>query len=109
MGARWALALALGAGLGAGAAGAHDWYEGLRDRAGHSCCGGRDCRPVGLCVDPTQHEGLLIDDSCYPMPAGKVLPLPSPDGRAHACYSEGPSAFGRKVLFFYCVILPGSS
>jgi hypothetical protein len=95
--------------FGAGMAQAHDWYEGLRDRAGQSCCNGRDCRPVGLCVDQGQHEGLLIDGTCYPIPASKVLPLSSPDGSAHACYIEVPSLHGRKVPFFHCVILPGSS
>ena len=27
---------------------AHGWYTGLRNRNGIACCGGQDCRPVGL-------------------------------------------------------------
>src|SRR5262245_65185598 len=31
---------------------AHDIYSTLRDRDGHLCCGGQDCRPVQVIVLP---------------------------------------------------------
>ena len=31
---------------------AHDIYSGLRDRDGHLCCGGEDCKPVEATVLP---------------------------------------------------------
>ena len=31
---------------------AHDIYSNLRDRAGHLCCNGQDCRPVQATVLP---------------------------------------------------------
>ena len=49
-------------------AGAHDWYTGLRNRSGISCCEDKDCRPVGLCVLPDRKEGLLIEGMCRPIP-----------------------------------------
>jgi hypothetical protein len=31
---------------------AHDIYSNLRDRAGHLCCNGQDCKPVQATVLP---------------------------------------------------------
>ena len=62
---------------------AHDWYTGLRNRSGLSCCENKDCRPVGLCVLPDRKEGLLIEGVCRPIPWDKVLNIASPDGGAH--------------------------
>src|SRR5262245_45286000 len=36
---------------------AHDIYSNLRDRAGHLCCNGQDCRPVQPTVLP---DGKLL-------------------------------------------------
>jgi hypothetical protein len=36
---------------------AHDIYSNLRDRAGHLCCNGQDCRPV----EATVLQGLGLD------------------------------------------------
>jgi hypothetical protein len=83
---------------------AHDWYAGLRDAAGRSCCSERDCRPVGLCVLPDRREGLLIEGWCRPMPWDKVLGVASPDGGAHACWDRRA---GR--LEVLCVVLPGAA
>ena len=83
-------------------ASAHDWYTGLRDGTGASCCGGRDCRPVGLCVLPDREQGLLIAGVCLPIPWDKVLAVASPDGGAHACWQP----VGRRP-YIRCVILPG--
>jgi hypothetical protein len=83
---------------------AHDWYTGLRDARGRSCCSDRDCRPVGLCVLPDRKEGLLIEGACRPVPRDKLLGVASPDGGAHACWNRRG---GRPNLL--CVILPGEA
>ncbi|MFO1068320.1 MAG: hypothetical protein U1E14_07325 [Geminicoccaceae bacterium] len=80
---------------------AHDWYMQLTDRNGRPCCNGKDCQPVASCVLPNERDGLLIGDSCLPVPWDKVLDIPSPDGVAHACWI--PLRGGSEVL---CVILP---
>ena len=54
---------------------AHDIYSNLRDRDGHLCCGGQDCRPV---------EAVVLPDGNYYLPAsGEIIPAematPSPD------------------------------
>ena len=85
-------------------AGAHDWYTGLRNRSGISCCEDKDCRPVGLCVLPDRKEGLLIEGICRPIPWDKVLNVASPDGGAHACWQP----FGHPPAV-RCVILPGET
>jgi hypothetical protein len=83
---------------------AHDWYTGLRDGGGKSCCDDRDCRPVGVCVLPDRKEGLLVEGACLPVPRDKVLGVASPDGGAHACWTY---LNGRPDL--HCVILPGEA
>lgn len=84
------------------AAQAHDWYGGLRDSGGRSCCNDRDCHPVGLCAMPDRREGLLIEGRCRPIPWDKVLAIPAPDGQAHACWFH---VGGHPAV--QCVILPG--
>ena len=86
----------------------HDWYEELRSLSGERCCDARDCGRVGLCLRADRHEGLLVGGVCHPIPWDKVLPVPSPDGAAHACWSkqDNYSPIGPP---FRCVILPGSA
>src|SRR6266404_6213730 len=60
---------------------AHDIYIGLRDRDGHLCCGGQDCKPV---------EATVLPNGSYYLPAtGEIIPAdiatPSPDDRFHHC------------------------
>jgi hypothetical protein len=60
---------------------AHDIYSDLRDRAGHLCCGGQDCKPV---------EAKVLPNGNYYLPAtGEIIPAetatPSPDDRFHHC------------------------
>ena len=60
---------------------AHDIYSTLRDRDGHLCCGGQDCRPV---------EATVLPDGNYYLPrTGEIIPAdmatPSPDDRFHHC------------------------
>jgi hypothetical protein len=60
---------------------AHDIYSNLRDRAGHLCCNGQDCRPVQVTVLP--------NGSYYLPRTNEVIPAdratPSPDDRFHHC------------------------
>src|SRR5262245_37886271 len=54
---------------------AHDIYSTLRDRDGHLCCGGQDCKPV---------EAVALPDGNYYLPGtDEVIPAdvaaPSPD------------------------------
>src|SRR4029077_789610 len=60
---------------------AHDIYSNLRDRDGHLCCGGQDCKPV---------EAIALPNGNYYLPqTGETIPAdmatPSPDDRFHHC------------------------
>jgi len=60
---------------------AHDIYSNLRDRDGHYCCNGQDCRPV---------QARVLPNGNYYLPeTGEVIPAdmaaPSPDERFHQC------------------------
>jgi hypothetical protein len=60
---------------------AHDIYSTLRDRDGHLCCGGEDCKPV---------EATVLPNGSYYLPStGETIPAdmatPSPDDRFHHC------------------------
>jgi hypothetical protein len=60
---------------------AHDIYSNLRDRDGHLCCGGQDCKPV---------QAVALPNGSYYLPAsGETIPAdmatPSPDERFHQC------------------------
>jgi hypothetical protein len=60
---------------------AHDIYTDLRDRDGHLCCGGQDCKPV---------EAKVLPNGSFYLPAtGEIIPAdmttPSPDDRFHHC------------------------
>src|SRR5258707_7375704 len=60
---------------------AHDIYSNLRDRDGHFCCNGQDCRPVQVTVLP--------NGSYYLPRTNEIIPAdratPSPDDRFHQC------------------------
>jgi hypothetical protein len=61
---------------------AHDIYSNLRDRDGHLCCNGQDCKPV---------EASVLSDGNYYLPeTDEVIPAdmaaPSPDDRFHHCF-----------------------
>lgn len=88
--------------LVSGPAQSHDWYSDLKRPDGRSCCNGKDCSPVPMCVQDG-HEGVEINGKCRAIEWKKVLPLPSPDGQAHACHSVGANPL------IYCLVLPGSA
>ena len=60
---------------------AHDIYSNLRDRAGHLCCNGQDCRPVQATVLPNGSYYLPTTNEI--IPADRATP--SPDDRFHQC------------------------
>ena len=60
---------------------AHDIYSTLRDRDGHLCCGGQDCRPVEATVLPDGNYYLPRSDEIIPAD----MATPSPDDRFHHC------------------------
>ena len=60
---------------------AHDIYSNLRDRDGHLCCGGQDCKPVEATVLPDGNYYLPASDETIPAD----MATPSPDDRFHHC------------------------
>ena len=60
----------------------HDIYSNLRDRDGHLCCGGQDCKPVEAIALPSGNY--------YLQQTGETIPadmaMPSPDNRFHHCF-----------------------
>jgi len=60
---------------------AHDIYSSLRDRNGHLCCNGQDCRPVEATVLPNGNYYLPASDEIVPAD----MAAPSPDNRFHHC------------------------
>lgn len=82
---------------------AHDWYTGLRNASGESCCGGSDCHPVATSEARQEADGtlsVLWDGKWYVVPDEAILvDAYSPDGRLHLCF------WGGKVK---CLILPAA-
>jgi hypothetical protein len=72
---------ALEAAMGIRAVLAHDIYSNLRDRDGHLCCGGQDCRPVQVTVLPNGSYYLPTTNEIIPAD----MAAPSPDDRFHQC------------------------
>ena len=60
---------------------AHDIYSALRDRDGHLCCGGQDCKPVQAL--PLPNGSYYLPESDETIPAN--MATPSPDERFHRC------------------------
>ena len=69
---------------------AHDIYSNLRDRDGHLCCGGQDCKPVEATVLPDGNYYLPESDETIPA----NMASPSPDERFHHCSSSNPEVNG---------------
>jgi hypothetical protein len=93
------------------AADAHDWYWGLASPAtGERCCTDRDCQAVGHRYSPEGHGlEVEIEGAWVPVAPGTLLPIPSPDGRAHACFWRRWTLDRRMVPEIRCVILPGEA
>jgi hypothetical protein len=93
----------------ASAAQAHGWYEGLIAPSGGSCCNGRDCRPVSYRYEPqTGRLEVQIEGTWIAVNPATLLPIPSPDGQAHACFWH--TWQGQKMMpMLRCVIMPGEA
>jgi hypothetical protein len=65
-----------------------DIYSNLRDRDGHLCCGGQDCKPVQVTVLPNGSYYLPETDETIPAD----IAMPSPDNRFHHCAYYYPVA-----------------
>lgn len=74
---------------GDGHAEMHDVYKGWNDRRGFSCCDKNDCRPVRADADIEGRWRAWVNGRWAPVPADTVLPIQSPDGRSHICWSPG--------------------
>jgi hypothetical protein len=90
-------------------ASAHDWYTGLKTPDGASCCNEGDCQRVGHRYTPEAGHEIQIDDRWVHVDPRIILPLSSPDGLTHACFSrywwtDPPS---KVFLNLRCVILGG--
>jgi len=71
---------------------AHDIYSNLRDRDGHLCCGGQDCKPVKAL--PLPNGSYYLPESDETIPA--AMASPSPDERFHRCaYNPVATEFDR--------------
>jgi hypothetical protein len=92
----------------------HTWYRGLRSPEGEGCCNEGDCHPVGSRYTRAEPEGawvleILIHNRWVKVPKDRILPLSSPDGSVHACYSD-PAPFMTETnpgLIIRCVIVGG--
>src|SRR5262249_20192011 len=83
---------------------AHDIYSNLRDRAGHLCCNGQDCRPVQVRVLP--NGSYYLPRTNETIPADRATP--SPDDRFHHCTYpaiendvDGGPAWGKVTRCFF--------
>jgi hypothetical protein len=68
---------------------AHDPYVDWKTRNGISCCHGRDCAPATAWQDADGNWFARQNGQTYSIPPHAVLPIPSPDGRSHACVIGG--------------------
>jgi hypothetical protein len=58
---------------------AHDIYTGLRDRDGHLCCGGEDCKPVEAVALP--NGNYYLPRTVEIIPADMAAPSPEQPGQ----------------------------
>jgi len=85
---------------------AHDIYTNLRDRDGHLCCGGQDCKPVQAIVLPNGTYYLPESDETIPA----NMATPSPDNRFHRCsYNPVPHDPRGPVWETRCFFAPMNS
>ena len=95
--------------LTANPAPAHDWYSGLRTPSGVACCNDGDCQRVGHRYSAADGHEIQIDNHWVRVDPKIILPLSSPDGLTHACFSrywwiDPPS---KTFINLRCVILGG--
>jgi hypothetical protein len=67
----------------------------------------RDCQPVDHRYNPEKRRTEVgIDGTWVPVDPAELVPVPSVDGSAHACF-ERRWARGKMTPVIRCVILPG--
>ena len=95
--------------LGPAPVGAHGWLTGLTSPGGELCCDDRDCPAVDhrYSREAGQLE-VLIDGRWIAVDPATLVPIPTPDGQAHACYGR---SWTNNVMtpVVRCVILPGEA
>ncbi len=68
---------------------AHDIYGGwTQPGTGKSCCNDRDCRPVRSYRGDDGVHYVWLNGRWQPVPASRVLAIPSPDGSSHLCAND---------------------
>lgn len=91
-----------------GAAEAHDWYTELASPSGEACCTSRDCQPADHRYDPASGRlEVRVAGMWVPVERSALLPVPSPDGRAHVCWWRHWTIHKTMKPEIRCVILPG--
>jgi hypothetical protein len=84
---------------------AHDIYTDLRDRDGHLCCNGQDCKPVEATVLPNGNYYLPASDEIIPA----EMATPSPDDRFHHCanaFDSWPGPVSEDTPITRCFFAP---
>ena len=79
------IALAVTAALAVSSSGAagHDWYTGLQNQKGESCCGGEDCAPLSDDDVTESKGGYTIKSLKITVPYSQAQS--SRDSHFHAC------------------------
>lgn len=77
----------------------HDWYTGLHNEKGETCCGGQDCAPLADNDVAVVPGGYLIKHLMVTVPTARARPSESMDGHYHSC------VWGGEVK---CFFFPGS-
>jgi len=68
---------------------AHDPYTDWKTRHGMSCCNQNDCAPTTAWQDMEGNWFVRSAGVTHPVDPLAILPIPSPDGRSHACILGG--------------------
>jgi len=81
----------------------HDqFYQGLKQANGASCCNNRDCRPAEAYIETESKTSLMIAGRWIDVPKKKVQKMVTPDGASHWCGFNETA----RVPVTYCAILP---
>ena len=65
---------------------AHEPYGGwVNPTTGASCCNDQDCHPVRSYLGDDGVHYVFLSGRWKPVPAARVLKIPSPDGNSHVC------------------------
>lgn len=76
--------------LASAPASAHDWYTGLHNENGLTCCGGTDCAPLADGDVVERSDGYWIVSKAVLVPFSRAKPALQEDGHYHACFYGTP-------------------